>query len=778
MKLKSIYDPLSFEKKWNKKWQDESVYEVDLEKAKRPFYNLMMFPYPSAEGLHAGNMYAFVGADVYGRYKRLRGYDVFEPMGLDGFGIHSENFAIKIGRHPKEHAQISEKNFYKQLSRIGNGFAWSHKLETYDPVYYKWTQWLFIELFKAGLAYKKKASVNWCLSCKTVLSDEQVEAGECERCKTKVIRKKLSSWHFKITKYADRLLANLDGLEWSKKIKIAQKNWIGKKEGTVIKFLMPDFRFVKFLEVFTTRPDTLGGVTFVIIGPELARIWMDKGWQANKQVSNYVREALDKTEQQRKTEKKHKTGVDTALKTVNPLNGESVPIWVADYVLADVGTGAVMGVPACDKRDREFAKKYGLEIKKVVQSQALKFLKLKKQVYYHLRDWLISRQRYWGAPIPMVNCKKCGWQAVGQQDLPVELPDLDDFEPEGTGKGPLAKLNDWKKTVCPQCGKSAERETDVCDTFLDSSWYYLGYLFIKNGKWDEKAKPFRSKILKKWFPVSAYIGGAEHAVLHLLYARFVSMVLKDLEYIEAEEPFPFLFSHGLLIKDGSKMSKSKGNVINPDEYLDRFGADVLRMYLMFLGPYDQGGDFRDTGMVGMYRFLEKIWKLSQKQVEKKTSGKLLRKLNWAIKKIGGDIESFKYNTAIAALMETVNVWKGKREVMGREDLVKFVKLLAPFAPFVSEEIYQSQRRSEKFESIHRSVWPDYSEGLLETKFVEMPVQVNGKLRALIAMSKEQAEEQNEVARLAFEDVRVKKWVENKKYRVVFVAGKMLNFVLI
>lgn len=794
------YDHKKVENKWRKQWQKDRLYEMDFEKAKKPFYNLMMFPYPSAEGMHVGNMYAFTGADTYGRYMRMKGFDVFEPIGLDGFGIHSENYAIKVGRRPEEHAKISEKNFYKQLSMIGNGFAWENRLETYAPEYYKWTQWLFIEMFKAGLAYKKKAKVNWCPSCKTVLADEQAEFGECERCKSKVIRKEMSSWHFRITKYADRLLDNIDGKEgsrekkngpvkkgydvqkhgliWPNKIKTAQRNWIGRSEGVEVKFQIENGE--SFVNVFTTRLDTIFGATFVVLAPEHPLVEKLKG-KNKKEIEVYVDRALAKSEQERKVGEKKKTGVDTGYKVIHPLTGKELPIWIADFILMGYGTGAVMGVPAHDERDKEFAEKYSLDIIGTLKDKDEVFRQLKekglvtKKVNYHLRDWLVSRQRYWGAPIPMVECVKCGWQSVPEKDLPVVLPEIEDFKPKGDGTSPLDNApKEWKEIKCPKCGGKAKRELDVCDTFLDSSWYFLGYPFMKKGEWDKEAKPFRKEILEKWMPVDAYIGGAEHAVLHLLYARFVTMALYDLKYLKEEEPFPFLFSHGMIIKDGFKMSKSKGNVIVPDEYIGKYGADALRCYLMFMGPFNAGGDFRDTGMMGMYKFLQRIWNLflDTQKMGGETSGELEKVLHKTIKKVGEDMSAFKFNTAIAFMMEFANEWKKEGMVLGKSDSVSLLKLLAPLAPYMTEELYQGSG------SIHKSSWPEFSEDLVKEDVVEIAIQVNGKLRDIISVSNEEAQEETKVVSLALKSEKIQKWVGNKKdYKIIFVPGRLVNLVI-
>ncbi len=559
------YDHKSVEKKWQKVWLDEKIYEPSFESSSKPFYNLMMFPYPSAEGLHVGNMYAFTGSDIYGRLKRMQGHDVFEPIGLDGFGIHSENYAIKIGQHPADQAKVSEKNFYHQLQMLGNGFAWNEKLETYDPEYYKWTQWIFIQLYNKGLAYRKKASVNWCPSCLTVLADEQVIAGKCERCNSSAIKKELEQWFFRITKYADRLLEGLSKIDWSEKVKIAQRNWIGRSDGALLSFKIQNTSYK--VDIFTTRPDTLFGATYMVVAPEHELISKIKNKISNiKEVEDYVKNTKNKSEADRIENGRDKTGIELkGVKAINPANQKGIPVWIADYVLGGVGTGAIMAVPAHDARDFEFAKKFNLPIIEVVKSpkpglgkvyegsgilansekfngmdsekakwEITKFVGGERKTQYRLRDWLISRQRYWGAPIPMIHCKKCNWQPVPEKDLPVKLPYVKDFRPTGTDKSPLASDENFYKTKCPQCGGPARRETDVSDTFLDSAWYYLGYLILGNKKSNLKSQKFEFDrvTVKKWLPVNMYIGGAEHSVLHLLYVRFLSMALHDIGVLD------------------------------------------------------------------------------------------------------------------------------------------------------------------------------------------------------------------------------------------------------
>lgn len=816
------FDHGQIEEKWRKTWREKGTYEVDLKKAKKPFYNLMMFPYPSAEGLHVGNMYAFTGADIYGRYKAMQGYDVFEPIGLDGFGIHSENYAIKIGKHPKEQAKISQKRFYEQLSRIGNRFSWDNRLETYNPEYYKWTQWIFIKMFENGLAYRKKSLVNWCPSCKTVLSDEQVEAGLCERCKTETIKKETYQWFFKITDYAERLKDNLDKMDWPEQIKMAQRNWIGRKEGIDISYRIKGLHAgyePAGVTCFTTRPETNFGATFVVLGPEhelvSKMIAGEIKVKDKKAVEEYVKTALKKKEIDRIAEGRKKTGVETGLVAINELTKREMPIYITDFVLGYVGTGAVVGVPGHDKRDFEFALKFGLEVIRVVvasdgdkskitkvgqvqedegvmiNSQFLDGLDIhqatekimdymeekkmgKRVVSFRLRDWCISRQRYWGPPIPMIECPKCGYVPEKFENLPVELPEVKDFKPTGDGKSPLEKADkSWLEVECPKCGEMAHRETDVSDTFLDSAWYFLRYPSV-----DDKTQVFDKEVIGKWLPVNAYIGGAEHAVLHLMYSRFAWMALSDWGLIDkslGDEPFPFLFGHGLIIKDGKKMSKSRGNIVNPDEYIDKYGIDALRMYLMFVGPYEQGGDFRDTGMMGMKKFLDRVWRLFEEKLGEKTTLKLKLKLERTVKKVGQDMGTFSYNTAIAALMELVNVWKEPKEKLSKADGQRLVKLIAPLAPYVSEEWWIKTGGKE---SVHNQAWPEFDLKTAKNQKMTVIVQVNGKLRGRLEVERGESEDKEMMIKRARDLDTVKRFTEAKKVvKEIFVKGKLVNLVV-
>ena len=938
------YNHIEIERKWQNRWGKDHIYQPNMETAKHHYFNLMMFPYPSAEGLHVGNMYAFTGSDVWGRFMRMRGYDVFEPMGLDGFGIHSENYAIKIKEHISEVSKRTEKHFYEQLHMIGNQFDWSRTVETYKPDYYKWTQWLFVEMFKHGLAYRKKATVNWCPSCKTVLSDEQVEGGVCERCKSETEIREMEQWFWKITDYAERLLKNLEWINWSEEVKIGQKHWIGKSISINI-----DYKVDKINEkiiCFTTRPDTNFGATFIVVAPDSSFVSKNiDNFPNKKEVIQYVKITSKKSEQERISEGRKKTGVFTGLYAINNLNGRRMPIYISDFVLATVGTGAVIGVPGHDKRDFEFAIRFDIPIINVVslngemmglvergwsndfdkfikdlesinatffirtknkilytisedkvegwvsfvkasvvegawhdlvgdyyiavfsdgsvnrlskfenddkgifdrqrslESSIKKFKNIwemlyhssytdfvvqekkgtmvnseflngmdihkaiekimnyieskrwgKRAVSYKLRDWCISRQRYWGPPIPMIYCKKCGWQSVKKEDLPILLPEiekLEDILPDGSGRGPLAKVEKFVNTVCPKCKGEAIRETDVSDPFVDSCWYFLRYPST-----EFKNVPFDKNRTKKWLPVNMYIGGKEHTVLHLLYSRFVTMALKDWGYIDFEEPYKRFFGHGLLIKEGAKMSKSKGNVINPDEYIERYGADAVRMYLMFLGNFEQGGDWRDIGMKGMYRFIKRIYDVCTKLIEKSESGELEIKndvsssIHKCIQGVEIDLERLSFNTAISKLMIFFNGkdncpdWRCKinskvefeKSSIGKavdiKALEKFLILLVPFTPHLAEELWS--KLGNKY-SIHRESWPVFDRKMLEEKDVTIAVQINGKLRDTILIQINAR--QKEVETSALDSSAVKKYIKGKIKKVIYVKNKIINFVV-
>jgi len=802
------YNPQKIELKWQEIWKKEKIYQPNLKRVKKPFYNLMMFPYPSAEGMHVGNMYAFTGSDIYGRFKRMKGFDVFEPIGLDGFGIHSENYALITKEHPLKVAERTEKNFYRQLQATGNGYAWENKLETYDPDYYKWTQWIFLQMFKNGLAVRKKALVNWCPSCKTVLSDEQVITEECERCGTKVVQKELEQWFFQITKYAERLLKNLECIDWSERIKVIQRNWIGETKGINI-----DYGIVgsnKKLTCFTTRPDTNFGATFIVISPENPLALEITIPESKKSILEYIEKSKKITKQERVAIKRKKTGVFTGAYCLNELTGKKIPIWVSDFVLMDVGTGAVVGVPGHDLRDFEFAKEFDLPIIRVVvssdgdtspitkleqvieeegvtiNSQFLNKMKTREAIkkimdylekkkcgkrvtIYRLRDWCISRQRYWGPPIPMINCPKCGWVPVPEKDLPVKLPYVEDYRPKGQGRSPLAYVKEWVQVKCPQCKGRAKRETDVSDTFLDSAWYFLRYPSISF-----KDRPFDKALTQKWLPVDMYIGGAEHAVLHLMYTRFITMALHDFGYLDFEEPFKIFYAHGLITKEGAKMSKSKGNVVIPDEYIKKLGADTLRIYLMFLGPFNQGGDFTDAGIMGVHRFLNRIWKLVFDCANnKKSSQKVVKETHKLNKKISEDLEKMKFNTSIAAFMEFINFAIINKKDVGKDVIEDILILLTPFAPHITEELWHSLGKGDL---IQKQSWPKYDSKLIKEETITLIIQINGKVRDKVEVDINISEEK--AKKLALGREKIKKRIERKKIKkIIFVPQKLINIVI-
>ncbi len=810
----SPYQPDAVEAKWQARWRDQRSNEPDLDRATRPYYNLMMFPYPSAEGLHVGNLFAFTGADVFGRYQRMRGYQVFEPIGFDAFGIHSENHAIKTGQHPADLIPSNIRNFTRQLTRVGGMFSWDHVLSTTDPAYYKWTQWIFLQLYQRGLAYKKKGAVNWCPTDKTVLANEQVIAGECERCGTPVEQRILEQWYFRITDYAERLLSNLDDrakMDWSESTVLAQKNWIGRSEGAELHFTIPERD--EQVTVYTTRPDTIFGATFLVLAPEHPLVDLLTSDDAREAVEAYRARAAAKDLVARKTGDREKTGVATGGVVLHPATGKTIPVWIADYVLMDYGTGAIMAVPAHDDRDFAFATRYDLDIVRVVAGpgetadtpiehavtdhhtgqlvnsgdfNGLSVTDAKAQitawlaergharstVQYRLYDWCISRQRYWGPPIPIIYCDDCGTVPVPEDQLPVELPAIDDFRPDDSGVSPLARHAEWYFVPCPRCGRTARRETDVSDTFLDSAWYFLRY---PSSERDDVA--FDPDRTTRWLPVTSYIGGNEHAVLHLLYSRFITMVLHDAGLLDFEEPFRRFRAHGLIVKDGAKMSKSRGNVVVPDEYIEKWGADTFRTYLMFLGPFQEGGDFRDAGISGPRRFLDKLW--AQVEIARhpdSTQGEIhhdvLIKWHQCKQRVSEGIEALHYNTAIAALMEFLGTLRdsncGNREVIS-----SLVQMTAPFAPHFAEECWERLGHSD---SVFDSAWPEWDPALTVADTVTIGVQVGGKTRGTISLAR-QADQATAEA-VARAEPAIARHLDNRRViKVVWVPGRLLNFVL-
>lgn len=803
----SLYNAAESEKKWQKKWEKDGLYKTNFDDDFREkYYNLVMFPYPSGDRLHIGHWYNFAPADSWGRYKRLCGYNVFEPMGYDSFGLPAENYAIKHGIHPAESTKKNIEYMRKQLRAMGTMYDWEQEVQTSSPEYYKWTQWLFLQLYNNGLAYKKKSPVNWCPNCQTVLANEQVADGQCDRCGAEVTKKNLSQWFFNIRKYAERLL-NFDGLNWPEKTKLMQENWIGKSIGSevVFDFVEPETGKTtgKSVTVFTTRADTLFGATYMVLAPEheiVPEITTDK---YKETVEGYADKAKKETDINRSAEGREKTGVQTGAFVKNPINGEIIPVWIADYVLASYGTGAVMAVPAHDERDYAFARKYELpitgvinpkeadldisveaftedgilfnsgdfdglsseEARKKITEKLLKEGKGDFKVQYKLRDWLISRQRFWGAPIPIVYCDDCGEVPIPEEDLPVTLPlEGVDFNPKG--KSPLATVESFVNTVCPKCGKPAKREVDTMDTFVCSSWYYLRYPNANNPE-----SAFDKETTNKWLPVDMYIGGPEHACMHLLYARFINKALKDLRLIDFEEPFKNLVHQGLITKDGAKMSKSKGNTVSPDEFVEKYGSDVFRMYLMFMGPFTDGGDWNDSGIKGIARFVDKFFDLIYTKAEVQDEKTLKKVLHKTIKKVSGDMEKLQFNTAVSALMEFTNAATKTRI---DEDSKKIaVKLIAPLAPHLAEELWETLGQGE---SVFNSKWPEYDEEMLSEDTMEIVVQINGKVRSKFTADTNVTQE--DVIKKAKEDGKVQKYLEGMTIvKEIYVPGKIVNIVV-
>ena len=815
------YDPAAIEAKWQTRWIDRGTHHVDLAAGPNPFYALMMFPYPSAEGLHVGNLFAFTGNDIYGRFQRLQGHTVFEPMGFDAFGIHSENYALKVGEHPMRLIPRNVANFTRQLKRAGLMIDWRYVVDTTHPDYYRWTQWVFVQLFKKGLAYRKKAAVNWCPADKTVLANEQVIAGACERCGTKVEQRFLAQWFFRISEYAERLLNNLDHIDWSETTRTAQRNWIGRSEGAEIRFEISlqssgsgatstsEFGpMLSELVVFTTRPDTIFGATYMVLAPEHPLVERITSPDRRDSVQAYRDDTARQDIIARKVNKE-KTGVFTGAHAVNPATGADIPIWIADYVLMDYGTGAIMAVPGHDERDFEFAKLFHLPIVRVIapdgtpadaplaealvedagchlvnsgefngtpvasaKRRVTEWLAsrgaAKAVVNYRLHDWCISRQRYWGPPIPVIHCDRCGPQAVPETELPVVLPDIPDFRPDDTGVSPLARHESWYIVSCPKCGGLARRETDVSDTFLDSAWYFLRYPSA-----DRDDVPFDPHLTRKWLPVTSYIGGNEHAVLHLMYSRFITMVLHDIGQLNFEEPFTRFRAHGHIIRDGAKMSKTKGNIVIPDQYFEQWGADSFRMYLMFLGPFQEGGDFRDAGISGVRSFLNRLWlAVGDARKDGAPDADVLRKMHQTIRKVGDDTARLSYNTAIAAMMEYINMVRKGDRTPHIDEVRPLVQLVAPYAPHIAEELWE---RSGGTKSVMDSGWPVFDEALARDDFIQLAVQVNGKLRGTINVARDIT--QDAALATALAEPQVAKFVTTTPRKVVFVPGRLLNLVV-
>ena len=807
------YNPHAIEAKWQKYWQDQKLFRAEDFSEKEKLYLLIEFPYPSGEGLHVGHVRSYSALDAVARKKRLEGYNVLFPIGWDAFGLPSENYAIKTGIHPTISTKKNIENYQRQLRSLGLSFDWSREVNTTDPKYYRWTQWIFLKLFQHGLAYQAEMPINWCPSCKIGLANEEVVAGNCERCGTPAEKKVLKQWLIKITQYADKLIDDLEQVNFPEKIKSQQVHWIGRSAGAEIKFAIDQSQ--DSLSVFTTRTDTLFGVTAVVLAPEHSLVEKLVTPEQREEVERYITETKKKSDFERENLEKEKTGVFTGSYCFNPINQERVPIWLGDYVIATYGGGAVMVVPAHDYRDYAFASKYGLEIREVIKkknseessfnpekifvengvlinsgeysglSSAEAIEKIiqdlekkglgKKIIQYKLRDWIFSRQHYWGEPIPIIHCPQCGPVPVPEEDLPIELPYVEKYEPTGTGRSPLAAMTDWLKVKCPRCGGEAERETDTMPNWAGSNWYFLAYAMWQDDQ--EKLKWEKDKIAY-WLPVNWYNGGFEHTTLHLLYSRFIYKFLWEIGEIPnsiISEPYQRRSSHGIVLaEDGRKMSKSFGNTINPDSIVKEFGADTLRIYEIFMGPFDQAIAWSTQGMKGCYRFLEKIWKLfSDLEVQEESSPELIRALHKLIKKIDQDLEEAKFNTIIASLMGFINLCQDKREELGKDILEKTLILLFPFAPHLAEELWQ---KLGKEKSLFLARWPKYDPQLVKEELVTLVIQVNGRVRDKIEISVELGEE--EVRELVLAEEKVKKWLGGKTIKkVIYLPGKLINLVI-
>lgn len=812
------YDPKNIEPKWQEAWEKDKIYRASEDKSKPKRYVLEYFPYPSGAAMHVGHVRNYSIGDAIARYNRMKGFNVLHPMGWDAFGLPAENYAIKNKISPRRAIDENTARFKKQLMQMGFSYDWSREIDSTDPNYYKWTQWCFLLLFKKGLAYQQEALVNWDPVDKTVLANEQVIDGKAERSGAIVEKKSLKQWFFRITDYADRLLEDLDKVDWSQAIKTMQRNWIGRSTGVSIEFKVEGHD--EKINVFTTAHDTIYGVTFMVLAPEHPLVSKITTQEHRSNVNSYIKETQSKSDIERQDEARAKTGVFTGAHAINPVDGKKVPIWIADYVLAGYGTGAIMAVPGEDLRDYEFAKKYNLPIIYTTEQQEFvnyqtelklnrkkyklansdefdgmdfeggrqkileKLIKInvaKEEVQYRMRDWLISRQRYWGAPIPIIYCPKDGAVAVSEDQLPVKLPEIKSYEPSGDGRSPLANIPEFVNTTCPKCGGRAERETDTMDGFACSSWYFLRFADPHNDK-----EPFSEDKAKFWLPVDDYIGGAEHAVMHLLYARFWTKVMYDDGLINFEEPFSTLRNQGMLLApDGQKMSKSKGNTIEPDNIIDQgYGADSIRLMVLFIGPWDQSANWSIEGLGGTFRFIQRVWTLVMEFNEAKAEGgseseELKRIINLAIKKVTNDLENLSFNTAIASLMETVNgLYKLKAEdKFASSDwpwaIEKLLQLLAPFAPHVSEELWQETSHQG---SIHKSDWPKYDEKYLKSDQVTIVVQVNGKLRASLKLNKGLSED--EVVNQVKDNDKVISNLAGKDIKkTIYVKDKLVNFVI-
>ena len=803
--MERVYNPKEIEQKWQKIWDDEKAFAASDDYSKPKYYALVEFPYPSGQGLHVGHPRPYTALDIVARKRRMEGYNVLYPMGWDAFGLPTENYAIKNHIHPKIVTKNNVHRFKEQLHSLGYSFDWDREINTTDPEYYKWTQWIFLKLFKAGLAYKAEMPINWCTSCKVGLANEEVVNGHCERCGAEVIRKVKSQWMLKITEYADKLLEGLDHVDYIERVKVSQKNWIGRSTGAEVDF--PIAGKEDKLRIYTTRPDTLFGVTYMVISPEHPYIEKFASEIKNlDEVKAYQEQAARKSDFERSELAKEKTGVKIdGLTAVNPVNGKEIPIWVSDYVLMSYGTGAIMAVPAHDERDWEFAKKFNMPIIQVVESSegpvdvneaafvdvatgklvnsgflnGMEVAEAKKAIIeylekenigtqktnYKLRDWVFSRQRYWGEPIPIVHCDKCGYVPLPEDQLPLELPDVESYMPTDNGESPLAAMRSWVETTCPCCGGPAERETDTMPQWAGSSWYFLRYTDPHNT--EALASP---EALKYWMPVDWYNGGMEHTTLHLLYSRFWHRFLYDEKVVPCPEPYQKRTSHGMILgENGEKMSKSRGNVVNPDDIVNEFGADTLRTYEMFIGAFELSAAWSNEGVKGCRRFLERVWKLQEIVTDEAGYSKELEtRMHQTIKKVSSDFETLKYNTAIAAMMSLINDFYKAGKVT-RDEFKTLLILLNPVAPHMTEELWQIMNYGGR---LYQTSWPTYEEAKTVESEVEIAVQVNGKVRATIKIvadiSKEDA--------IAAGKAAVADKLTGQIVKEIYVPGRLVNIV--
>ena len=805
------YNPQEIEPKWQGYWEENHMHRAKNEDPRPKYYCLDMFPYPSGAGLHVGHWRGYTLSDVWCRYKTLQGFKVLHPMGWDAFGLPAENYAIQHKVHPSQAVKVNVETFKRQLKDIGAMYDWEREVNTTDPDFYKWTQWIFIQMFKKGLAYRKKMPINWCPDCKTGLANEEVVNGCCERCGATVTKKNLDQWMLRITRYAERLLNDLDQLDWPDRVKKMQANWIGKSEGAEITFGVESSDLT--VTVYTTRPDTLFGATYMVLAPEHPAVEKITTAAQKDAVETYVQETLKKSNVERMIEDKKKTGCFTGAYAINPINGNKLPIWISDYVLMDYGTGAIMSVPAHDQRDFDFAKEFDLPLivvirpdgetfeaadlteaytgpgkmvnsgeftgmesepgkKKITDFLAEKGI-AKATVNYKLRDWVFSRQRYWGEPIPIIHCEKCGMVPVPEKDLPVRLPDVQSYEPTGTGESPLAGIPEWVNVSCPECGGPARRETNTMPQWAGSSWYFLRYPDPQNNEeaWSDEA-------MKQWMPVDLYVGGVEHAILHLLYARFFTKFLYDIGEVDFVEPFTRLFNQGIVYKDGAKMSKSRGNVVNPDELIERYGRDAIRLYELFIGPPEVDVEWSDQGFEGVARFLNRTWNIINEILEEgkfiEPTKELVRARHVLIKEVTDRLTEMKLNTAVSSFMSYINfLAKEKDKGIDRDSIETLALLLAPFTPHFSEEIWSLLGHTD---SIFKENWPVYDPNLTIAEEMELPVQINGKTREMLLIDVNATQEQ--IFAAAKELPTVLKHLEGLTIvKEIYVPKKIVNIVV-